>query len=295
MKSTTLPIDYRMWKVAAFAGLAFMTIFVALWAVMSGNLPPLGADQDPMQVKAWFVDNGTRIKIGTSICLTIASFYMVWSCAIAQVMRRVEGPGGLFANLEMMGGVITVAPVTVAMGAFLTCALEAPILDAPVVHAIYWMGWMIFDLAYMVTSFQIAAISIVFLRDRREKPLMPQFVSWWGVLTIATFFPVSLVPFVKTGWFAFNGTFNFWIAFFAWFIWCPLLSYYVIKAVDRIKAEDEAAGLTTEAEVASAVGQTAATAAAAPGAEPSLSVVEVVETGEDDSATPTHATRQPVS
>lgn len=240
MKPAFIPVDYRLWKVASFAGLAFMTIFIACWAVMSGNLPPFGADQSPEQVKAWFVDNGTRISIGTSICLTITSFYMVWSCAIAQVMRRVEGPGGLFANLEMMGGVITVAPITVGMGAFLTCALQAPILDATVVHTIYWMGWMIFDLAYMVTSFQIAAISLVFLRDRREKPLVPSFVSWWGVVVIATFFPVSLVPFFTTGPFAFHGSFNFWIAFFTWFIWCPMLSYYVVKAVDRIKAEDEA-------------------------------------------------------
>jgi amino acid transporter len=280
-----IPIDYRLWKVAAFAGLAFMTVFVALWAIMSGNLPPLGANQGPEQVKAWFVDNGTRISIGTSICLTITSFYMVWSCAIAQVMRRVEGPGGLFANLEMMGGVITVAPITVAMGCFLTCALEAPILDPTVVHALYWLGWMVFDLAYMVTSFQIAAISLVFLRDRREKPLVPSFVSWWGVVTIATFFPVSLVPFVRTGPFAFNGTFNFWIAFFAWFIWCPLLSYYVIKAVDRIKAEDEAAGLTTEVDVATAAGQV--DAAGAPG----RSVLDSVEYTD----TSAHAPRQPAS
>lgn len=257
MKPPTIPIDYKLWKVAACAGLTFMTIFVALWAIMSGNLPPFGADQSPDQVKAWFVDNGTRISVGTSICLTITSLYMVWSCAISQVMRRIEGPGGLFSNLEMMGGVITVAPITVGMGCFLTCALQAPVLEAPVVHTIYWMGWMIFDLAYMVTSFQIAAISIVFLRDRREVPLMPPFVSWWGVVTIVSFFPVSLVPFAKTGPFAFHGSFNFWIAFFAWFIWCPLVSYYVFKAVDRIKAEDEAAGIENEAQFGALAASTA--------------------------------------
>jgi hypothetical protein len=105
------------------------------------------------------------------------------------------------------------------------------------------------DLAYMVTTFQIAAISIACLRDKREKPLVPPFVSWWGWVTVASFFPVNLIPFMSTGPFAWNGSFNFWIAFFTWFIWCPLLSTYIIKGIGRIKAEDEAAGITTEDEV----------------------------------------------
>jgi hypothetical protein len=242
-------IDYRIWKAMAWAGPLFMAVFVVGWGVLAGNIPPVGPGVSPEELQTWFTTNSTPIAIGTSVCLTITSLYMVWGCAISHVMRRIEGRGGLLANLEQMGAVITCAPITVAMGLFLTCSREAAVVDAATVHMLYHLGWFIFDLAYMVTSFQIAAISIVFMRDKREKQLVPNWVSWWGWVTFASFFPVSLIPFFSTGPFAWNGSFNFWIAFFAWFIWCPLVSTYVIKAIGRIQAEDEAAGITLEDEV----------------------------------------------
>ena len=146
------------------------------------------------------------------------------------------------SKLEMMGGTITCAPVMVTLAIWLTAAHEVNNLSPEIMHMLYWMGWLLFDLAYFVTSWQIAGASIVFMRDKREKKLVPNIVGWWGWITILSFFVVNAIPFVYTGPLAFNGVISFWIAFFTWFFWIPSLSYYIIRAVDRIKAEDEAAG-----------------------------------------------------
>jgi hypothetical protein len=105
---------------------------------------------------------------------------------------------------------------------------------------LYWMGWLLIDLAYMVTSFEIAACSICFMRDKREKKLVPDYVSWWGWVTVASFFVVNAIPFVTTGPLAFDGVISFWIAFFTWFFWIPGMSYYIIKAIPRLEAEEKA-------------------------------------------------------
>jgi hypothetical protein len=167
-------------------------------------------------------------------------------------MRRIEGPEGMLAQLEMMGATITCAPIIIACGVWLAAAIEAPQLSKEIVHLLYWLGWMIIDLAYMVTTFQIFAVSMVFLRDRREKPLVPAWLCWWGFVTCAAFFPVSLVPFCKTGPFAFHGMFNFWIAFFTWYIWVSGVSTYVIKAVTRLQQEDGQLELRAPAQAATA-------------------------------------------
>jgi hypothetical protein len=234
--------DYTSWKILAWTGPVFLFAVFVLWGIVAHNMPPFPPSATPEQVKAHFHDFRLPLLIALSICVTMTAFYMSFSVAVARVMERVEGPNGLLSKLEMMGGTITCAPVMVTLAIWLTAAHEVDNLTPGVMHMLYWMGWLLFDLAYFVTSLQIAAISIVFMRDRREKKLVGQFVIWWGWVTFASFFAVSAIPFVTTGPLAFNGVISFWIAFFTWFIWIPSLSYYIIRAVDRIKAEDEAAG-----------------------------------------------------
>jgi hypothetical protein len=236
------PTDYTSWKVLAWTGPVFLAAFFLLWGLLAGNIPPFSPNATPDEVKAHYLEGRLPILIGMSVCLTMSAFYMAWSVAVARVMERIEGPGGVWSKLEMMGGTITCAPLMVACAMWLTAAHEVHYLDAGVLHMLYWMGWLLIDLAYFVTSLQIAAVSIVFMRDKREKKLVPDAVIWWGWITFASFFVVSAIPFVTTGPLAFNGVISFWIAFFTWFFWIPSLSYFIIKAIDRINAEDAAAG-----------------------------------------------------
>lgn len=233
--------DYRSWTLLAWCGPVFMATFVLLWGALAGNLPPFPASASPAEVKEHYLDNRLPIMIGMSVCLTVTACYMAWGCAISHVMRRIEGPGGLLGNLEMMGATITAAPIMTACAIWLTAAHEVHTLSPELLHMLYWGGWLLIDLAYFVTSFQIAAISLVFARDRRERPLVPGWVNWWGWVTFASFFVVSAIPFVTTGPLAFHGVISFWVAFGTWFVWCPVLSYYIIRAIPRLKAEDEAA------------------------------------------------------
>jgi len=237
-----MPVPYGLWKFMGWGGPIFMASFVFLWGILAGNIPPFPPSATPLQVKAHYIDHRLGILIAMSVCLTVTAFYMIWGNAISNVMQRIEGPEGLLSKVEMMGATITCAPIMVACSFWLTAAHEANTLSPGVLHMLYWNGWLLIDLAYLVTSFQIAASSIVFARDKREKPLVPSWVCWWGWVTFASFFVVNAIPFVTTGPLAFDGVISFWIAFFTWFIWCPVLSYYVIKAVDRLKAEDAAAG-----------------------------------------------------
>jgi hypothetical protein len=240
MNNKSYPVDYNIWRLLAWCGPIFMTTFFFMWGVLARNLPPVGADLDAAQITAHYIENGLAIRIGMSVCMVGGAFYMAWGLAVSRVMRRIEGPDGMLSSLEMMGATITCAPIIVACGIWLTGSIEAPNLPKEIVHMIYWMGWMIIDLAYMVTTFQIFAVSWVFLHDTREKPLVPSWVCWWGFVTCAAFFPVSLVPFFKTGPFAFHGMFNFWIAFFTWYIWVSSVSICVIKAITRLQQEDGA-------------------------------------------------------
>jgi hypothetical protein len=235
------PTDFTSWKFLAWMGPLFLAAFFFLWGVLAGNIPPFLPSADPQTVWQHYADNRLAILIGMSVCLTLTACYMAWSVAVSKVLERIEGKDGFWSMNEFMGGTITCAPIMTACAIWLAAAHEINNIDPGTAHLLYWMGWLLIDLAYMVTSFQIAGSSIVFMRDKREKKLVPDAVCWWGWVTVASFFVVNAIPFVTTGPLAFNGVISFWIAFFTWFFWIPSMSYFVIKAVDRLKAEDAAA------------------------------------------------------
>jgi len=234
------PTDFKSWKFLAWMGPVFLGAFCLLWGALAGNIPPFLPSADPQTVWQHYADHRLAIMIGMSVCLTLTACYMAWSVAVSKVMERIEGKDGIWSKIEIMGGTITCAPITVACAIWLTAAHEINNITPGIAHMLYWGGWLLIDLAYMVTSFQIAGSSIVFMRDKREKKLVPDAVCWWGWVTVASFFVVNAIPFVTTGPLAFNGVISFWIAFFTWFFWIPSMSYFVIKAVDRLKAEDAA-------------------------------------------------------
>ncbi|WP_428311872.1 hypothetical protein [Hydrocarboniphaga sp.] len=238
MKNPTPSTDYAMWKLLAWCGPIFMAIFFVLWGLLAKNFPPRGANLSPDEIYAHYIENGMAIRIGMSVCMVGGAFYMAWGCAVSKLMRRVEGPEGVLSNLELMGATATFTPILMACGIWLIASMEAAALGPAWVHMMYSFGWMVVDLAYMVTSFQIFAVAMVFMRDKREKPLMPSWVSWEGFITVASFFPVSLIPFFKSGPFAFHGLFNFWIAFPTWYIWVSAVSFYTIKAIHKLEQEE---------------------------------------------------------
>ena len=240
MNTKDYPVDYTIWRLLAWCGPFFMTLFFVLWGLLCQNFPPRGADWDAAMIYKHYIDNGMALKIGMSVCIVAGAFYMPWGLSVSRVMQRIEGPDGMLAKLEMMGATITCCPLIVACGIWLTGAMEAPEQSPQIIHMLYWMGWLIIDLAYMVTSFQIFAVSVCILRDKREKPLYPAWLSWWGYITVLSFFPVSLIPFFKTGPFAFHGLFNFWVAFPTWYIWVFGLSICTLRAITKIQIEDGA-------------------------------------------------------
>lgn len=247
MNNTPSPFDYTMWRALAWCGPIFIGAFLFFFGILGHNLPPVGADLTPQQLTQHYIDNGMSIRIGMSVCIVFATFYIPWGVAVSRLMRRIEGGEGMLGNLQMLGAAISSVIIIVPCGLWLMCSIEAPTIQPETIHLLYWMGWMIIDLGYMAFTFQIAAEAIVFLRDPRGKPLVAPWVCWAGFVTCAAFFMENLIPFFKTGPFAFHGLFNFWVAYGTWFVWVIGLSYYVITAITRLQQEDGALSVAPKA------------------------------------------------
>lgn len=230
--------EFNLWRLCILAGPTFMGVFIVFWGIMGHNIPPWNADLPASTIANWFRTEANTIRTGMVVSMTTAPLYCVWGLGIARVMSRVVPKDSLLIDLQVWGAGLTVIPVLVTTSFWLTGAYRPDGLPDYALQMLYDMAWLLIDLAYFTTSIQLFAVGVAFLKDKRAQMLVPKFVSWWAIWVGFMFIAECLMPFFKSGPFARDGMLNFWIEFLIWFVWCPTLTFYLVKAVGRIEREE---------------------------------------------------------
>jgi hypothetical protein len=231
--------EYNYWRFCAWMGPVFMGVFIVFWGIMGHNIPPWNPDLPAETIATWFRTEANTIRIGMVMSMSFAVLYAVWGLAIGRVMMRIVPKDSILVDLQVWGAGLTVVPVLVSTSFWLTGSFRPDALPDNILQMLYDMAWLLIDLAYSTTTVQLFAAGICFMRDRRTKPLVPKWLAWYGIWVGFMFIAECLMPFFKTGAFARDGILNFWIEFLIWFVWCPTLTYYILKAINRIEKEDQ--------------------------------------------------------
>jgi hypothetical protein len=105
------------------------------------------------------------------------------------------------------------------------------------VQTLYDLGWLFFDLTFVFSLLQSVALGTAILIDRREQPLFPRWVAYLCFLTAAVYVPLGLIPFVRTGPFAWHGLLNFWAVFVMFFVLIVVVTPYAFRALRRLEHE----------------------------------------------------------
>ena len=229
--------SYGAWKFCAWNGMLFMAIFIVFWGVLGFNLPPWAASEEAGVIADHFREHRNLVRLGMVISMTFAVSYAVWGISIGKVMDYILGRDHILTNLEVWGAGLTVCPVLVSSSFWLTGAYRPDALTPETLQMLYDMAWLLIDLAYSVTSVQMIALGVGCLRDKRDVPLFPKWVCWYSIWVGFMFTAECLMPFFKDGAFARQGILNFWIEFLIFFIYAPIITFYQLKAINRIRVE----------------------------------------------------------
>lgn len=227
--------EFRGWTICNWAGPIFM-LFMILGMLFSHNIPPIPGSFTPDQVAATIRSDPNTMRLFLVLGMTFIPCYGIWGIGMGRVMSKIVGKNHVLVDLEVYGAALTIPFLMVTFAFWLTCAYR-PNLPPVQLRQLFDNGWMLFDLAYSITSVQMIAVGIACLSDYRAKPLVPRVVSWYGIFVGIAFAAECIMPYFYSGIFSRQGLWNFWIEFMMWFVWCPVLSYYMIKAVPRLKKE----------------------------------------------------------
>jgi hypothetical protein len=230
-------IDYTLlrvalWSVCVYAGLGLLG-----FAVFAGFWPPPSQDLDAAAIAQYFHTHNTSIRIGMVLMVVGAPCYYTWSLAVSKIISRIEGPMGPLSTTELLGGLMTAVVTAVPAVVWQTAAFRTESRSAETVQTLYDLGWLFFDLTFIFSLLQSVALGIAILIDRREQPLFPRWVGYLSFLTAAVYVPLALIPFVRTGPFAWHGVLNFWAVFVMFFVLIVVVTPYAFRALRRLEHE----------------------------------------------------------
>jgi hypothetical protein len=232
-------IDYKLLRLALWSVCLYVGLGLLGFAVFAGFWPPPSENLDAAAIAEYFHTHNASIRIGMVLMAVGAPCYYTWSLALSKIIGRIEGPMGPLSTTELLGGLMTAVVTAVPAVVWQTAAFRTESRSAETVQTLYDLGWLFFDLTFMFSLLQSVALGIAVLIDGREQPLIPRWIAYLCFLTAAVYVPLGLIPFVRTGPFAWHGVLNFWAVFVMFFVLIAVVTPYAFRALRRLETEHE--------------------------------------------------------
>jgi hypothetical protein len=212
---------------AAWTGPLALVVTLVGW-LLAGMLPlPLGPGESTDEIVAFFVDDATRVRAGFVISSVGVVLMLPMLALISVHIYRMERGVPLLSFLQLITAaatmVINMFPQLIfAIAAFRT---DRDPGDIVLLNDIAWLMLFTGIAPFMV---QNAAIGIAILRDRAAT--FPRWVAWLNFFVAFSFIPDVLAYFFKTGPFAWNGIFVFWLALTTYSVFLVVMSFACRRA-----------------------------------------------------------------
>jgi hypothetical protein len=219
-------------SLCAWAGqLAMFLMFMAMWPAWDILPPP----SPSIPLEEWanhFRDNTVGVLVGSAIMMLGASLFLIFGGGLCACLMRMEGK-----QFPLTIGMIMIFPFgffpLFAMLVFFVETVFRPDLSSEMIGVLADLGLFMLAIPGLVAMVQFVITGFIILRDVNAEPIFPRWVAyvniWVGILSI----PGCLVPFFKTGPFAWNGIIAFWIPAIAFGILINVLFFAMRKAANH--------------------------------------------------------------
>lgn len=212
--------------------LLLMTGLVAL----AGFIPPIHPNDSAEEVARIYREDTDGIRFGIVMSFMSVVLLFPFGSAIAAQTRRIEGASPVlsYTQISSIGSssIILVVPFII----WLTAAFR-PTRAASEIQLLNDLGWILFVPSVVAFMAWVFAVGVAILSDARAQPVYPRWVGYLNIFVGLSFVPAPLVPFFKTGPFAWNGLFTFYIPFATFLLFVVVMMIFTIKAIKQQAAE----------------------------------------------------------
>jgi Domain of unknown function (DUF4386) len=208
--------------------------------IYSGFMVPVPPSDTADQVAQLYRTHSGEIRLGLAISFLGVIVFLPFGAAIAAQTRRISSAPSALIYTQIAsfasGSVIFVMPWV-----FWETAAFRPERQASEIMLINDLGWMTFVFSYVAFTAWLIAIGVAILLDTSADTVYPRWLGYFNIFVALTFVPDNVIPFFKTGPWAWNGIFPYWMPFIIYGIWILIMLAFTVSAIKR-EAVDEQKG-----------------------------------------------------
>jgi hypothetical protein len=229
-------------RICAYSGIICVLLFFGGF-VAAGFLPPLSPSMSAAQVAAHYQAHASGIRFGAGLIFLSSMFYVWFTAVIAGQTRRIPGVHPTVINAVLAGGAFACLTFLVPALMFVVTAFR-PDRSPDATLLLNDMSWIILVMPWAPFMAQYFAFAFAILSDPRPQPLFPRWLAYFNIWAELMFTPAIVLPFFKTGPFAWNGLFVFWIPAVVFGTVFIVDTIFLLKAINSEAEETHGADAT---------------------------------------------------
>ncbi|KAK9423227.1 putative Integral membrane protein [Seiridium unicorne] len=230
-------VQYYCAACGAAAGIMFILAFA-----IAGFIPPPHPSWDAETVsQCIYVDHITRIRAGGAILMISGGFYLPFSAAISNQIRRIPNVPYMIHQLQLSSAAAGVWTFMLP-GVVLCIASFRPDRPAEITQMLNEFFWIVALMPWPTFMVQNFAFVYAIILDGRSKPLFPKWLIPFNIIMPILFAFATGVHTEMSGPMAWNGVITFWIVGFTFVVQLIVDAVYLALSA-REESMSESAGL----------------------------------------------------
>jgi len=225
-------MNYGMERLCAWSGVVGVTVFFT-GLIIAQFFPPPSPSLGMEEVAALYSGNANGIRTGFLLIMISGMFIFPFVAVISIQLRRIEhGRAPVMAYTQLGAGAAGTMLFVIPALPFLIAAFR-PDRSPEITYLLNDFAWIMLVLPFSPAFMQNVSIGLAILKDGSANPLFPRWLAYFNFWIAIGFVPACTLVFFKSGPFAWNGLFPFWIpatVFGAWFV---VMMIMVLKAINR--------------------------------------------------------------
>jgi hypothetical protein len=217
----------------AWGGVVFAVLFGVGFIGIARFVPPLHPSDTAEQTAAIFRADTNAIRTGLLVCYVGCAFFLAFGASISAQTRRIPGVPVVLIHLQVAAFASAMLLIAGPLMIWWVAAFRPDETSAEMIQMLNDFGWISFLVGWVPFVTWYMATGTAILCDTSTDPVYPRWAGYLGLVLGLGQTSASFLIYFKTGPFAWNGLFSWWLPATEFFTWFVIITVLTTKAINK--------------------------------------------------------------